>query len=166
MFKILKKQQANTNPLTEFIGSLILSKSPLLVQHCKDDYEREIIINRKYIHSKCDSMIYSFTKYCLVNRNYVSVHCEDEPCYDGWAKEWFIFENGRGFKFFSLPDGSVCIFIANRNEWVEYSTSKYDYDVLADLYRCIKNFQVIEANLEKQRRNLKCVEQYNEMYRC
>lgn len=160
-----KKKVEETTGLEKFLYTLIIKKSPLMKEYAHSDENRKNIIAFKYELSKADPIVYHFVKYCSNNLSEITIDYESVPMsfpYGNWVDTYDIFDGSNGFSFFYDSEASVRI--KTSIGWAKHSTNKIDYNLLADVYRSVKNSKDIEERIKKQKNVSLSLETYKSKY--
>lgn len=161
-----KKEKVDETGLESFLWTLIIKKSPLIKEYAINDTNRKTIIEYKYELSKCDPIVYHFVKYCSENLSDITIEHESVPMsfpYGDWVYTYDIFDGSNGFSFY-FTSNKAYVRIKTDIGWVLHSTNKEDYNLLADVYRSVKNSKDIDERIKKQNRISLSIETYKSKY--
>lgn len=150
----LFKKNKETNELEKFMTSLILSKSPLLLEIAQDDAGRDLIIKSKYWLSKADPVVYNFCKFCANNPSTIWTEKEAIPNYPNFSTEYIMKHTvdyvSYGFKVYSLDKNIYVEFLTNEG-WKDFSQNKCDFMILCETFFSLLNIAKIDKKLQEQR---------------
>lgn len=165
-FRKKKKAVQDETGLEKFLYTLIIRKSPLLKEYAINDKNRKMVIDYKYNLSKCNELVYYFSKYCSEDLDSVTIQYDSQPMnfpYGDWVDVFKILDADNGFRFHFF-DERASVSIKTSSNWSEISTDKTDYNVLADVYRSVKNSQDINNRIQKQKEVSTTIEGYKSKY--
>lgn len=163
----LFKKNKETNELDKFMTSLILSKSPLLLEIAQDDAGRAAIIRTKNWLSKVDPVVYSFCKFCANNPSTIWTEEDIVPSYPELGSEYIMKHTvdciSYGFKVHSLNKEIYVKFLTN-DGWKDFSQSKCDFITLCETYFSLLNISKIDKKLQEQRNIYDSKQEYLKNY--
>lgn len=154
-----KKPKPNDNSVKCMLGALLLSKSLILMEY----NNKRDILNAKYYNSKVSQEVYHFCKYCVNNPSDISYFNESGNLrYQNPVFEFYIEHYDMGFKYSSQSD---VVYFKVQNNWMEFSTNKYDKMLLSSVFFCLSERERNEKILSNIQNTIDSKLRYLAMYK-